>query len=91
MQIFREVIDRNPEAADNREKFRDALSAFKSKESTSGVAIEFDKKLRHSQPGLKGEAFLHGQLVPLSEVKWKDENQRKLDGFGAECEGVCGV
>ena len=42
-QIFREVLDRNPEAGDNREKFRDALSAFKSKESTSGVSIEFDK------------------------------------------------
>ena len=42
-QIFREVIDRNPEAADNREKFRDALSALTWKESTSGVPITFDK------------------------------------------------
>jgi branched-chain amino acid transport system substrate-binding protein len=41
--IFREVIDRNPEAADDREKFRDALSALKSKEQTSGVPIEFDR------------------------------------------------
>jgi len=40
--IFREVIDRNPQAADDREKFRDALSTFKSKEATSGVPIEFD-------------------------------------------------
>jgi ABC-type branched-subunit amino acid transport system substrate-binding protein len=37
------VIDRNPEAADNREKFRDALSALTWKESTSGVPITFDK------------------------------------------------
>jgi ABC-type branched-subunit amino acid transport system substrate-binding protein len=42
-QIFREVIDQNPAAADDREKFRDALSAFKGKESTSGVPIAFDK------------------------------------------------
>lgn len=54
-------------------------------------AVSFDARLRHSQPGLKGEAFLHGQLVPLSEVVWKGESQMKLDGFGAECEGVCGV
>lgn len=54
-------------------------------------AIEFDKKVRRSQPGLIGESYLHGQLVPLSEVVWKDESQKKLDGFGAECEGVCGV
>jgi len=42
-QIFRQVIDQNPAAADDREKFRDALSAFKGKESTSGVPIAFDK------------------------------------------------
>ncbi len=42
-QIFRDVIDKNPGAADDREKFRDALSAYTGKESTSGVPISFDK------------------------------------------------
>lgn len=54
-------------------------------------AIEMDKKIRKCQPGLIGEAYLHSQLVPLSEVVWKGDDQKKLDGFGAECEGVCGV
>jgi ABC-type branched-subunit amino acid transport system substrate-binding protein len=42
-QIFREVLDKNPQAADDREKFRDALSSYTGKESTSGVPISFDK------------------------------------------------
>ena len=42
-QIFREVLDKNPEAADDREKFRNALSSYTGKESTSGVPISFDK------------------------------------------------
>ena len=41
--VIREVIDANPEAADDREKFRDAMSALKTKEKTSGIPIEFDK------------------------------------------------
>jgi branched-chain amino acid transport system substrate-binding protein len=41
--IFREVIDNNPGAADDREKFRAALSALNTKESTSGIPIVFDK------------------------------------------------
>ncbi|MFC7398999.1 ABC transporter substrate-binding protein [Chelatococcus sp. GCM10030263] len=41
--LVREVIDNNPEAADDREKFREAVSAIKTKEPTSGIPIEFDK------------------------------------------------
>jgi branched-chain amino acid transport system substrate-binding protein len=41
--LVREVIDKNPEAADDREKFREAVSAIKTKEPTSGIPIEFDK------------------------------------------------
>lgn len=52
-------------------------------------AVEFDKKLRNSQPGLIGEAFLHDSLKPLSEIDF-DEKQREL-GFNNECEGSCGV
>lgn len=52
-------------------------------------AIEFDVKLRNSQPGLDGEAFLHDSLKPLSEIDF-DEKQKEL-GFNNECEGACGV
>jgi branched-chain amino acid transport system substrate-binding protein len=41
--VIREVIDKNPEAADDREKFRDAMSALKTREVTSNIPIEFDK------------------------------------------------
>jgi branched-chain amino acid transport system substrate-binding protein len=41
--IIREAIDKNPGAADDREKFRDAVSALQSKETTSGIPISFDK------------------------------------------------
>ena len=41
--VIREAIDKNPEAADDREKFRDVMSALKTKETTSNIPIEFDK------------------------------------------------
>jgi branched-chain amino acid transport system substrate-binding protein len=41
--IIREAIDKNPAAADDREKFRDAMSALNTRESTSGIPITFDK------------------------------------------------
>jgi branched-chain amino acid transport system substrate-binding protein len=41
--IIREAIDRNPAAADDREKFRDAMAGLNTKETTSGIPITFDK------------------------------------------------
>ena len=41
--IIREAIDKNPGAADDREKFRDAISGLNTKETTSGIPITFDK------------------------------------------------
>ena len=41
--IVREAIDKNPGAADDREKFRDAMSGLNTKETTSGIPITFDK------------------------------------------------
>jgi hypothetical protein len=52
-------------------------------------AIEFDKKVRTSQPKLEGEAFLHDSLKPLSEIDF--DAKAKENGFGNECEGMCGV
>lgn len=53
-------------------------------------AVEFDAKIRRSQPKLIGEAYLHESLKPLGKVDFVD-HQMALEGFGNECEGICGV
>ncbi|MGV3617951.1 MAG: hypothetical protein ACO1SV_21710 [Fimbriimonas sp.] len=56
-------------------------------------AVAFDEAIRN----LTGDCwdrprFLHRSLRPLREVEFMHENQGVLfDGFGNECEGVCGV
>lgn len=64
-QVIREVIDKNPEAADDREKFRAALSALKTKESTSGLPIEFDKN------GARIEYMYFMQIEDVAEKSYK--------------------
>jgi hypothetical protein len=64
-------------------------------------AIAFDRAIRHGhlQPDgkaqLLGTAYLHASLVPLDEVDLstpEDHGQLSLlDGFGMECEGMCGI
>lgn len=52
-------------------------------------AVEFDEKIRQ-QPKLKGKAFIHRSLQPLSQIDFLAVNG--LDpGFNEECEGMCGV
>jgi hypothetical protein len=57
-------------------------------------AVDFDLRIRH-MPGMDGETFLHRSLTPLSEVDLRnaeDLGQLALgEGFGGECEGMCGV
>ncbi len=57
-------------------------------------AIEFDKAIRKCG-GLRGDVFIHRDLMPLDEVKLdSDEKQRSLfegDLFRDECAGICGV
>jgi branched-chain amino acid transport system substrate-binding protein len=64
-QIFRDVIDKNPSAADDREKFRDALSAYTGKESTSGVPISFDKN------GARKEYMYFMQIEDIGPKEYK--------------------
>lgn len=52
-------------------------------------AVEFDKKVRTSKPKLEGAAFLHDSLKPLGEIDF--DQKAKENGFGNECEGMCGV
>ncbi len=62
-QVIREVIDKHPEAADDREKFREAMSALKTKETTSGIPIEFDKN------GARKEYIYFMQMKDVVEKK----------------------
>ncbi len=54
-------------------------------------AVVFDRELRTPENwrGSQGRAFLHRSCVPLSEADFGDE--RTIDMFGNECDGVCGV
>jgi branched-chain amino acid transport system substrate-binding protein len=63
--VIREVLDKNPEAADDREKFRDAMSALKTKETTSGIPIEFDKN------GARKEYIYFMQIQDVAEKSYK--------------------
>jgi hypothetical protein len=55
--------------------------------------VEFEKKLWKTAEArnVKTTEFLHADRIPLSEVKFSDKNQMTLDGFGNECEGMCGI
>lgn len=57
-------------------------------------ACAADEALRdQSKTGLRRRAFVHRSLVPLRDVRFKAEEDNGLfgDGFGAECEGMCGI
>ena len=56
-------------------------------------ACEFDRAIRPGFFGMKGEAFLHRQRVPLSEVDLRTASELGQVEFGflEECEGMCGV
>lgn len=65
--LIREILDANPEAADDREKFREALSKVKSKESTSGIPIEFDKN------GARKEYIYFMQMTDVVDKSYKSK------------------
>lgn len=54
-------------------------------------AVAVDAAIRHGIPGVAGEAFLHRSMVPLPMVQLRSEEDRQMDLWGNECEGVCGV
>lgn len=67
--IIREVIDKNPGAGDDREKFRDAVSALKTKETTSGIPITFDKN------GARKEYMY---FMQIQDVQAKDYKSKQV-------------
>lgn len=57
-------------------------------------AVEFDAKIRHStRMGARQPCYLHSAAKPLDQVRFQADFQYTLalDGFGAECEGMCGT
>lgn len=55
-------------------------------------ACAVDDKIRDSShAGIKLRAYLHSSLKPLREVDLEDRQADLFDGFGNECNGVCGV
>jgi branched-chain amino acid transport system substrate-binding protein len=63
--VIREALDKNPEAADDREKFRQAMSGLKTKETTSGIPIEFD------QNGARKEYIYFMQMTDVADKSYK--------------------
>lgn len=58
-------------------------------------AVQFERKMWETAAdrNVRGREFLHASRVPLDQVAFVDASQKKLnsDGFGNECEGMCGV
>jgi hypothetical protein len=55
-------------------------------------AVKFDKNIRTGAKNIKDNLFLHRSCKPLDEVEFnKKENDKQLDMFNNECEGMCGV
>ena len=54
-------------------------------------AVEFDKKIRKINKDPNVEIFTHKSLKPLDEVQFKEKENKQLDLFNEECEGMCGV
>ena len=56
-------------------------------------ACEFDEAIRNlSQKGEEAPIFLHDSCKPLAEVNFdSDQLEFGFEGFGNECEGMCGV
>jgi len=54
-------------------------------------AVEVDRAIRASWPGLRGEAFLHSSLVPLEDVDFRNvEDLGQASIFDQQCEtGGC--
>jgi branched-chain amino acid transport system substrate-binding protein len=67
--LIREALDKNPGAADDREKFRDAVAGLNTKETTSGIPITFDKN------GARKEYMYFMQIQDVDAKGYKAKQQ----------------
>ena len=55
-------------------------------------AVEFDKSIRTGAKNIKDNLYLHKSCKNLDEVEFnKKENDKQLDMFNNECEGLCSI
>ena len=57
-------------------------------------ACRMDELMRDSLPGMRERCYVHRQCVPLREAKIEDDTANHFpgsEGWGVECEGMCGV
>jgi hypothetical protein len=55
-------------------------------------AVQFDKNIRTGAKNIKDNLFLHRSCKNLDEVEFdKKENDKQLDMFNNECEGLCSI
>ncbi|MCZ7659629.1 MAG: ABC transporter substrate-binding protein [Xanthobacteraceae bacterium] len=66
-QVIRRVIDADPGAGDDREKFRAGMAALNTKESTSNIPIAFDKN------GARKEYMYFMQIQDVTEDGYKSK------------------
>lgn len=57
------------------------------------MAVEIDNRIRNLWHGrVPSGLYLHRKLIPLIEAVATPDTQADVrDGFGNECEGMCGV
>jgi hypothetical protein len=67
--LIREALDKDPAAADDREKFRDAVAGLNTKETTSGIPITFDKN------GARKEYMYFMQIQDVDAKGYKAKQQ----------------
>lgn len=69
----------------------DEWRAIKADPESWADALEVDLAIR-SQPGMKGQQFMHRSCKPLSDVDLSTAaDHGQVDMFNNECEGMCGV
>jgi hypothetical protein len=57
-------------------------------------ACRMDELMRHGIKYAREACYVHRQLVPLREAKIEDDTANRFpgsEGWGVECEGMCGV
>jgi hypothetical protein len=57
-------------------------------------ACRMDELMRDKLPGMREKCYVHRQCVPLREAKIEDDTANHFpgaEGWGVECEGMCGV
>jgi hypothetical protein len=57
-------------------------------------ACRMDELMRDKLPGMRKKCYVHRQCVPLREAQIEDDTANRFpgaEGWGIECEGMCGV